>query len=250
LHDRAELYLSAGRLDAALADGIRGTAMLRDLGVVRGVIIGEIIQSSVAAEAWAFERMRGPASDALELSDALGGTFMRAPTLAYRAWTLLADGKVREAEQHLTQARAIADVFLHRAWMNRIEVLIQEWAGDADALAEIADRIERDVLPSSTYWGMWGPYARALSASHRGRHADASRDARTALEMAARFGDHRVIWRAARVAWRAAVELGEPAEAERFREQARATVRGLAANATGDLADGFRARPDVAEVLA
>ena len=39
--------------------------------------------------------------------------------------------------------------------MNRIEVLIQEWAGDADALAEIADRIERDVLPSSAYWGMW-----------------------------------------------------------------------------------------------
>ena len=175
---------------------------------------------------------------------------MRAPTLAYRAWTLLAEGKAGEAEQHLTQARAVADVFLHRAWMNRIEVLIQEWAGDADALAEIADRIERDVLPSSTYWGMWGPYARALSASHRGRHADASRDARTALEMAARFGDHRVIWRAARVAWRAAVELGEPAEAERFRAQARATVQELAANATGDLADGFRARPDVAEVLA
>jgi len=134
--------------------------------------------------------------------------------------------------------------------MNRIEVLIQEWAGDADALAEIADRIERDVLPSSTYWGMWGPYARALSASHRGRHADASRDARTALEMGARFGDHRVIWRAARVAWHAAVELGEQAEAERFRAQARATVQELAANATGDLADGFRARPDVAEVLA
>jgi hypothetical protein len=68
--------------------------------------------------------------------------------------------------------------------------------------------------------------------------------------MGARFGDHRVIWRAARVAWHAAVELGEQAEAERFRAQARATVQELAANATGDLADGFRARPDVAEVLA
>jgi len=250
LFDRAELYLSAGRLDAALADGVRGTALLRDLGVVRGVIIGENIQNSVAAEAWAFERMREPASDALELSDALGGTFMRASTLAYRAWSLLAEGKAGEAEQHLAQARAVADVFLHRAWMNRIEVLIQEWAGDADALAEIADRIERDVLPSSAYWGMWGPYARALSAWHRGRHADASRDARTALEMGAGFGDHRLVWRAARVAWRAALELGEPAEAERFREQARSTVERLVANATGDLADGFRARPDVAEVLA
>jgi hypothetical protein len=68
--------------------------------------------------------------------------------------------------------------------------------------------------------------------------------------MAVGFGDHRLIWRAARVAWRAAIELGEPAEAERFREQARSTVEDLAANATGDLADGFRARPDVAEVLA
>jgi tetratricopeptide (TPR) repeat protein len=250
LFDRAELYLSAGRLDAALADGVRGTAMLRDLGVVRGVIIGENIENSVAAEAWAFERMREPASDALELSDELGGTFMRASTLAYRAWTLLTEGKADEAEDHLTRARAVADVFLHRAWMNRIEVLIQEWAGDADALAEIADRIERDVLPGSAYWGMWGPYARALSASHRGRPADAARDARTALEMAVRFGDRRLIWRAARVAWRAALELGEPEEAERFREQAHATAEQIAADATGDLADGFRARPDVAEVLA
>ena len=40
-------YLSAGRLDAALADGVRGTVMLRDLGVVRGVIIGDNIQNSV-----------------------------------------------------------------------------------------------------------------------------------------------------------------------------------------------------------
>jgi hypothetical protein len=194
--------------------------------------------------------MREPASDALELSDALGGTFMRAPTLAYRAWTLLAEGKAGEAEQHLTQAREVADVFLHRAWMNRIEVLIQEWAGDPDALAEIADRIERDVLPTSTYWGMWGPYARALSASHRGRHADAAREARTALEMAAGSDEHRLVWRAARVAWRAALELGEPDRAERFREQAHATVEGFAADATGDLADGFRARRDVAGVLA
>jgi len=67
--------------------------------------------------------------------------------------------------------------------------------------------------------------------------------------MAAAFGDHRLLWRAARVAWRAAVELGEAAEAESFRQQARATVEQLAANATGDLADGFRARPDVADVL-
>ena len=250
LFDRAELHLSAGHLDAALDDGVRGTELLRDLGVVRGVLIGDTIRSTVAAEAWAFDRMREPAADALELSDALGGTFMRAPSLAYRAWTLLVDGEADEAERHLTRARAVGDVFLHRAWMNRIEVLLQEWAGDADALAEVAERIERDVLPSSTYWGMWGPYARSLSALHRGRHADASRDATTALEMAVAFGDHRLSWRAARVAWRAALELGEQEEAERFHKQASETAEQIAAGSTGDLANAFRSRPDVAEVLA
>ena len=248
--DRAELHLSAGRLDAALDDGVRGTDLLRDLGVVRGVLIGQNVRNEVAAEAWAFHLMQGPAAEAMELSDALGGTFMRSPALAYRAWTLLVEGRIEEAERHLALARAGEDVFLHRAWTSRVEVQLHEWSGDADLLGELAERIERDVLPSSVYWGMWGPYARALSASRTGRHDRALAGATTALDLAISVGDRRLAWRAARVAWRAADELGRADEARGYRTQARGAVGGIAAGASGDLAAGFLARPDVAEVLA
>ena len=250
LFDRAELHLSAGRLDAALEDGVRGTDLLRDLGVVRGVLIGQNVQNEVAAEAWAFHLMERPAAEAMELSDALGGTFMRSPALAYRAWTLLAEGRIEEAERNLALARAGEDVFLHRAWTSRVEVQLREWSGDADMLGELAERIERDVLPSSVYWGMWGPYARALSASWTGHHDRALADAATALDLAASVGDRRLLWRAARVAWRAADELGRGDQARAYRKQARDAVGEIVAGATGDLVVGFLARPDVAEVLA
>jgi hypothetical protein len=83
-------------------------------------------------------------------------------------------------------------------------VLVWEWAGDAGALEDAGARMSERVLPTNTFWGSWGTYARGLAALLRGRHDEALEGARASLTLASTTGESRLIWRAGRVAWRAA----------------------------------------------
>ncbi len=174
------------------ADGERGTLMLRRPRAGRAASWSvRTCQNEAAAESWSLERdARSTPRTRSELARAAR---RHVPAVDRRSRTLpgplLVDGHGRRGGGACGPRRAFARrrVPRHRAWAGRVEVLIREWAGDPEALDELADRIERVVLPTSAYWGIWGPYARALSAFHRGRHEDAARHARTTL----RDGDRR-----------------------------------------------------------
>jgi class 3 adenylate cyclase/tetratricopeptide (TPR) repeat protein len=246
---RAELHRAAGRMDAGVADVLAGTEILRAIGAVRGEMIGRTIISDIAAEAWAFDRVVATTNESLELSEAFEGTFMRSMVHTYRAWSLLLEGDRDAAERSLAEAHALNDVFLHRAWSGRVEVQMREWAGEAEGLADVGARIERDVLSESVQLGSWGRYARALSAWSSSRPDEALEGARTALEMSASVGESCVRWRSARVAALSADALGRADEAAGFRNEAVAVLEHAAANVSGELRAAFLARPDVAELL-
>jgi hypothetical protein len=246
---RAELHRSAGRMDAGVVDVLAGTELLRAMGAVRGELIGHTILSDIAAEAWAFDRLTATTDEALEVSETFEGTFMRSMVHTYRAWSLLLEGDREEAERSLAEAHAMNDVFLHRAWSGRVEVQMREWSGEAEGLADVGARIERDVLSESVHLGSWGRYARALSAWLSGRPDEALEGARSAFEMSGSVGETCVRWRSARVASLAADALGRSDEAAGFRNEAAAVLEHAAANVTGELRAAFLARPDVAELL-
>jgi len=254
LYDRAELSLSAGRLADARADAERGEGVFRELEATRGAYIGLAVQNDVAAEAWAaeawaLEGMSRRAEEALRLADEIGSRFMRAPILAFVGWARLSEGDRAEAERCFAEARALDDAFTHVAWSGRIEVLAREWSMDAAALADVAERIERLVLPTNAFWGGWGTYARALSALLEGRHQEALAQASSALDLAESSSERRLRRRAHRVAWRSLDGLGRAHEGERHRAEAIAIVEEEAA-AAGELRDAFLARSDVSELLA
>jgi len=249
LYDRAELWLSAGRLDEARTDAEHGEAVFRELDAARGTYIGLVVQNDVAAEAWALDGMSERAEEALRLVDELDSRFMRPPILAFVGWSRLHTGDLDEAERCFAEARALDDAFLHVAWSGRVEVLAREWSMDAAGLADVAVRIERLVLPANAFWGAWGPYARALSALLEGRHERALAAAADALDLARASSERRLRWRAHRVAWRALGALGRSSEGEGHRAEARAIVEAVA-SAAGAHRASFLARPDVSELLA
>ena len=249
LFGRSEVHLTAGRLDAALADAERGTSIFVELGLSRGELVGRNVLDEVLAESWDMDALSGHARRAMETSDALRGTFMRAAALAYAAWAALARGDRDGAGRLIGQARLIDEAFLDMAWTGRIEARLWEWAGDAGALDEDGRRVTERVLPANAFWGAWGPYARSLAALLEGRAEGAVEFSTRALELARADGDRRLAWRAGRVAWRALQALGRGAEAEARREEAVAVAEGFAAASSGRLREGFLARPDVAELL-
>jgi class 3 adenylate cyclase/tetratricopeptide (TPR) repeat protein len=247
-YNRAELLLVAGRLDEAWRDGERGRDLFREVGSPRGELVGTGVLNDVAAEAGDLERLVSNAALALELSDALAGTFQRSNVVAYAGWAALARGDPEEAERRFAEARS-SDGALAIAWSGAIEVLAREWARDPAGLRSIAERISRLVLPRSRSWGAWGPYARALADLLDGDAAGASEAASSSLELARAARDRRVEWRAGRVAWKALEASDRAEEAEAHRSAAAAIVRDVRDHASGDLRVAFLARPDVAELL-
>ena len=126
---------------------------------------------------------------------------------------------------------------------------MREWAADAEGLADVGARIERDVLPQSVHLGSWGRYARALSAWLSGRTDPALEDASSAFEMSGSVGETCVRWRSARIASLAAGALGRAEDAARFRDEAVSVLRHAAWNVSGERRSSFLARPDVAELV-
>ena len=249
LFDRSEVHLSAGRLDAAMADAELGTSIFVDLGLSRGELVGRNVWCDVAAEVWSLEAIGEHGRRAMEISDALLGTFHRSLALAYVAWSALADGDPVGAQRWIGEARAIDGALLDVAWAGRIEVQMFEWAGDAGALDEIGSRIEELVLPTSAFWGAWGPYARSMAALLDGRHEEALEGAGRAMELGASNGERRLGWRAGRVAWKALEALGRLGEARIQRDAAASVAGEFRDRASGDLRQAFLARPDVSELL-
>ncbi len=249
LFDRSELHLSAGRLDAASVDAERGTSIFVDLGLARGELVGHNVSNDAASESWSLGAMAEHAERASTISRDLSGTFQRSIALSYAAWAALVEGHRGETEELLDEARSLDGAFLDIGWAGRAEVLLWEWAGDPDALERIGTRLSGLVLPTNTFWGAWGPYARGLSALLRGRHEEALDHAATALRGASSVRERRLRWRSAGLAARALEALGRPDDARPHREDAAVIVREIAEGATGPLREGFLGRPDVAELL-
>jgi len=243
------IHLPGMRLGDAGADVSRGLEIFRRLVLLRGELTGLAFGADIDEEVGDMGRLSERAVVALEVSDALGGAFVRPPCLALRGWGALAEGDVAGAGRWFDEARSF-DGLLNVAWTGRIEVLAGEWAGDPERLVAAAARLEGAVVGESPFWGLWAPYARALAALLDAAHADAARHAVQAHELASSMGERRVRWRAARVAWRAFEALGRPDEADRYRRDAVAITTDAAANVSGSLRSAFVARPDVAELLA
>ena len=249
LYNRAELELAVGRLDDAWTSGVRGRDLFLELGLPRGEIVGWGVLNDVAAEAGDVERLVVQAREGVAVCEVLGGVFMRPNVLAYSAWAELVEGRRDEAERRFTLARSHEDALLPVAWSGWIELLAWDWAGDAEGLRSIAARLEALVLPHSAYWGSWAPYGRAAAALLESSTEEALASAREAIDRAESSGDLRLVWRAERVAWRAAERLGLGGEAEAHRERATGAARVVADGASGRLREAFLARPDVAEIL-
>jgi tetratricopeptide (TPR) repeat protein len=249
LQNRAELLLSAGRLDEAWRDADRGREMFRELGLPRGEIVGCNVLNDVAAEAGDVGRLSENAAVALELSDALDGGFQREVVLAFAAWAALALGDRERGERRFAEARAFPGP-LGTAWSAVVELRAREWSADADGLRSVAERLERWVLPESRFWGAWAPYARARADLLDGHPDRALGQATRALELARAVRERRIEWRAAFAAAGALEAMGRHREAVAFRDDAIAIVRSFAACASGGLREAFLARPDVAGLLA
>ncbi len=249
LQNRSQLFLCAGRLDDALRDVEQGRAIFRELGLPRGEIVGCNGLNDVVTEVGDMEALVANARATLELSDTLGSDFQREVVLAFAGWAELALGDVEAAGRRFAQARAFPGA-LGVAWAGVVELRAREWAGEADGLRSIAERLEERVLPMSTFWGAWAPYARALADLLEG-DAESALDAATrALDLARGVRERRIEWRASRVAWKALEALGRADEATACRGDAILVARDFAANASGRLREAFLARPDVAELLA
>jgi class 3 adenylate cyclase/tetratricopeptide (TPR) repeat protein len=248
LYNRAELFLSAGRLEEAWRDGDRGRSLFREIGTPRGEIVGCGALNDVAAEAGAMDRLAETAAAALALSDELGSSFQRGNVLAYAGWAALLSGDREEAERRFAGARANFGA-LEVAWVGAIEVTAREWAADPAGLRSVASRIRELVLPRSAFWGAWGVYGTALADLLDGDEEASLAGALTALDLATRTSEHRLRWRSSRVAWKALQGLGRTEEAEPYRARAMDLVRS-AAEASGELRESFLARPEVAELLA
>jgi class 3 adenylate cyclase/tetratricopeptide (TPR) repeat protein len=248
LYDRAELSLSAGRLGDALRDAEEAMSILRELGLRRGEVIGRNVVHDVLTEAWAIDRLRESAPQAVTECELLGGTFQKALILVFEGWARLADGDP-SAERWFRGARALDTALLDVAWGGRIEVTAREWAGDADALEAVGARIEQRVPATSPLWRVWGTYARALAAMLRGEWVPAVGLAERVVADAGPVGERRAVWRGHRVAAHALGALGRSAEADVHRASGRAMVLAEAEAAPPDLRASFLARPDVAELL-
>jgi tetratricopeptide (TPR) repeat protein len=248
LGNRAELFLSAGRLEDAWRDASQSREAFHGMGLPRGEVVACNILSDIAAEAGDAERLAESSSAALRLCDALGGGFQREIVLAGVGWTALRAGERDEAERRFAEARVVGGA-LAVAWSGVVELLAWEWARDAERLRSIAERLEDIVLPRSRFWGAWGPLGRALAALLEGGAAAAVEPATTALGFARATHERRVHWRSARAAAIALRELGRGAEATPLWTEAGEVVAAIA-EASGELRASFLARPDVAELLA
>jgi len=245
---RSWINLSIGRLDAAMANGEDGLARCRELGLGRGEMIGLLSVNEMNSELQDLDRMGSLARASLEISDRIGGTFMRPQQLAYAGWAALPSGD-GDGEAMLSAARTMSTGLLDRAWAGRVEVLACEWAGDPEALGSVASWIEEAVQSESAFWGMWGRYARALGAQLRDRHEEAIEAGTLVRDASIAFGERRLQWRAAGVLWRSLQALGRKDEAAGYRKEAVAVLDDVAANASGSLREPFLARPDVAELV-
>jgi len=249
LFGRSELELAAGRIGEAIAAAQTGTKIFRDLGLVRGEIVGLNVANDVLAEAWALDVLRENSGRAVTRCSTLGGTFERSLVLAHAGWIALADGDRVGAERLFAQARKFDSAILDVAWAARIEILAWERAADPDGLASIGTRLDERMRRANDYWGGWGRYALGLSALLLGDPGRALPLAEDALRAAEGSGERRLAWRAGRVAWKALVELGRPDEAGPYREEAAALVRAQAAATPDGLRGSFLARPDVADLV-
>jgi class 3 adenylate cyclase/tetratricopeptide (TPR) repeat protein len=250
LYCRSQMHLSAGRLDVAWGDATASVAIFRELGLVRGEIVGLSGVDDLCAEVRDHDGLAANATALIRLSDELGGSFMRPAALASLGAVALAEGRSDDAEAWFGSARAFDDVALNVGHSGRAEVLGRELAGDAPALRAAGERLAGVAALQGSHWGAWGTYALALAALADGMHDEAFARAEAAVEEASSAGGRRLEWRAGRVAWLALVALGRGGEAERFRKEASTIVEDEAAHASGHLRDAFLARPDVAELLA
>jgi tetratricopeptide (TPR) repeat protein len=249
LYNRAQLRLAAGQIGDALDDAEGGTAIFRELGLVRGEIVGLNVVNDVLIEPWASDRLRAGSEQATEKCSTLGGSFQRALVLAHAGWNALADGDRGFAEGRFAAARRFDDAVLDVAWSSRIEILAWERAGDADGLASAGARLDDRLNGTSEFWGGWARYALGLSALLSGDPSRALPLAQEALRAAEGSGQRRLRWRAGRLAWRALVELGRAEEAAPYRRSAAELARAQAEATPEELRGGFLARPDVAELL-
>jgi tetratricopeptide (TPR) repeat protein len=247
LFNQSQIRLTRGELDRAWADGEAGRALFQELGVPRGSLVGDLSLADVAAEAADLEEIAARAEAGKAESDAIGGTFMRPPILAFLGWTALAAGQREAAESWFEQARS-DDVVLHRARAGRNETLAWEWARDPVGLGSVGRWV--DAHPSgSPFWDAWGTYAIALAAFLEDRADEASSGALRVLELSEQSHDRRLRWRAARLAGASLAALGRGEESAVHTKEAAAIVAGFVANASGTIRDRFLARPDVAELL-
>ncbi len=248
LFDRAELRLAAGLIGRAVDDAEAGSAIFRELGLVRGEIVGLNVVNDVLLEPRALDRAREVSGRATARCSTLGGTFQRSLVLAHAGWVALADGDRDGAERFFAAARKLDTAVLDVVWAGRIEILAREWAADAAGLASIGMRVV-ERAGTNDFWGGWGVYAKGLSASLSEDPARALPLAEDALRAAERSGDRRLEWRAGRLAWRALLELGRAGEATTRRRRASALVEAQAAATPEELRASFLARPDVAELV-
>ena len=250
LFDRAELRLSAGRIGDARADAEAGIEIFRELGLVRGEIVGLNVLNDVLLEARAVDLARATSARATDRCSSLGGTFQQSLVLSHAGWIALIGDDRERAERLFAAARKLDAALLDVAWAARIEVQAWEWAEDPDALVAIGTRVHERVGRTNDFWGGWGSYALGLSALLSGDPGRALPLAREAFDTTTRSGDRRLRWRAARVVWKALLGLERGAEAASYREEAAALVDAQAAASPDQLRGPFVARPEVAELQA
>jgi class 3 adenylate cyclase/tetratricopeptide (TPR) repeat protein len=249
LYCRSQIHLSAGHLDDAWSDASTAIEICRELGLLRGELIQLTTLADVCSEVGDLQGLTVNAVAAIHASDAIGGSFMRAPGFAYRGAAALAEGLTAEADGWTDAARSFDDVVLNVAMSRRATISGIELAGDAARLRSAAEGIVQVVAPLSVHWGAWGSYALALAALLDGRHEEALAHSDAALDQISAGGERRLAWRVGRIAWRALLALDRSDEASRFRKQAVELVEDEAAAASGRLRTSFLSRPDVAELL-
>jgi class 3 adenylate cyclase/tetratricopeptide (TPR) repeat protein len=247
--ERSALYLSDGQTAAAIEEVEDAIGIFREIGGPRGELIGLNSQIDARAELPDLETIRNAAEQASALSEKMGSSFHRSPTLAALGWLALADGDRTAAVEHFAAAGEVSRAGLDQLWGSRTEVLAWEWVSDADGLANVAYRIanissERDV------WTVWGVYAAALAALLRGEHEAAADLGRQAGIDAEEVHERRVAWRSAGVVARALTALGRDDAAAEAHAAAAAIVRPIADALPDPLRSRFVARADVAALLA
>jgi hypothetical protein len=231
-----------------MADASAGIAIFRELGLPRGELVGYNVLNDVLCECWLLDEVGANASRALELSDAIGGSFQRRVANAFAAWAELARGDGDAARSRFALGRNDGAGLLNILWPARIEAHAYEWSGDADGLDAVADRMERH--PSGgPLWDVWAPVSRAVAAGLRGEWASSLSEATTALGLAEAGHERRAEWRASRATADALEALGRADEAAAHRDRARRVVTAFADGLPPELRSSFAARRDVASLL-